>query len=44
VETVNRGAEHMAARRIIGGGLPLSAEEAADPGFDLRKLALSAGA
>jgi 3-phenylpropionate/trans-cinnamate dioxygenase ferredoxin reductase subunit len=42
VETVNRGAEHMAARRIIGGGLPLSAEEAADPGFDLRKLALSA--
>jgi 3-phenylpropionate/trans-cinnamate dioxygenase ferredoxin reductase subunit len=44
VETVNRGAEHMAARRIIGGGLPLSAEEAADPGFDLRKLALSAKA
>jgi 3-phenylpropionate/trans-cinnamate dioxygenase ferredoxin reductase subunit len=44
VETVNRGAEHMAARRIIGGGLPISAEEAADPAFDLRKLALSAKA
>ena len=44
VETVNRGAEHMAARRIIGGGLAISAAEAADPGFDLRKLALSAKA
>ena len=44
VETVNRGAEHMAARRIIGGGLPISPEEAADPAFDLRKLALSAKA
>jgi 3-phenylpropionate/trans-cinnamate dioxygenase ferredoxin reductase subunit len=44
VETVNRGAEHMAARRIIGGALPISPEEAADPAFDLRKLALSAKA
>ena len=42
VETVNRGAEHMAARRIIGGRLPITAEQAADPAFDLRKLALSA--
>jgi len=41
VETVNRGAEHMAARRIIGGGLPITPEQAADPAFDLRKLALS---
>jgi 3-phenylpropionate/trans-cinnamate dioxygenase ferredoxin reductase component len=40
VETVNRGAEHMAARRIIGGGLPLTPEQAADPQFDMRKLAL----
>ena len=44
VETVNRGAEHMAARRIIGGGLPINPEEAGDLGFDLRKLALSAKA
>ena len=44
VETVNRGAEHMAARRIIGGGLPISPDEAVDPAFDLRKLALSAKA
>ena len=44
VETINRGAEHMAARRIIGGGLPINPLEAADPAFDLRKLALSAKA
>jgi 3-phenylpropionate/trans-cinnamate dioxygenase ferredoxin reductase subunit len=42
VETVNRGAEHMAARRIIGGGLPLTPERAADLQFDLRRLALAA--
>src|SRR5277367_3310882 len=42
VETVNRGADHMAARRIIGAGTPLTPEEAADPRFDLRKLALGA--
>ena len=39
-ETVNRGAEHMAARRIIAGAMPLTPEQAADPQFDLRKLAL----
>jgi hypothetical protein len=31
----------MAARRIIGGHLPITPDEAADPAFDLRKLALS---
>jgi 3-phenylpropionate/trans-cinnamate dioxygenase ferredoxin reductase subunit len=41
VETVNRGGEHMAARRIIAGALPLTPEQAGDPQFDLRKLALS---
>lgn len=41
VETVNRGADHMAARRIIAGALPLTPEQACDPQFDLRKLALS---
>lgn len=44
VETVNRGADHMAARRIIAGALPLTPEQAGDPQFDLRKLALSAKA
>ncbi len=42
VETVNRGGEHMAARRIIDGNLPISPDDAGDPAFDLRKLALSA--
>ncbi len=41
VDTVNRGADHMAARRIIAGALPLTPEQAGDPQFDLRKLALS---
>ncbi|MGD1036955.1 MAG: FAD-dependent oxidoreductase [Roseiarcus sp.] len=41
VETVNRGAEHMAARRIIAGALPLTPGQAGDPQFDVRKLALS---
>ena len=40
VETVNRGGDHMAARRILGAATPLSPEEAADPRLDLRKLAL----
>jgi 3-phenylpropionate/trans-cinnamate dioxygenase ferredoxin reductase component len=42
VETVNRPGDHMAARRIIGAALPLSAEQAGDIAFDLRKLATSA--
>ena len=42
VETVNRAGEHMAARRIIDGALPLTPEQASDLQFDLRKLALSA--
>jgi 3-phenylpropionate/trans-cinnamate dioxygenase ferredoxin reductase subunit len=33
-----------AARRIIAGALPLTPEQAGDPQFDLRKLALSAKA
>jgi hypothetical protein len=32
----------MAARRIIAAGMPITPEEAADPRFDLRKLALGA--
>jgi 3-phenylpropionate/trans-cinnamate dioxygenase ferredoxin reductase subunit len=42
VETVNRPGDHMAARRIIGAGLQLSPAQAADPDFDLRKLAATA--
>ena len=40
VETVNRGGDHMAARRILAAGTPLTPQQAADPGMDLRKLAL----
>jgi 3-phenylpropionate/trans-cinnamate dioxygenase ferredoxin reductase subunit len=42
VESVNRGADHMAARRLIAAGTPLTPEQVADPAFDLRKLALAA--
>ena len=40
VETVNRGGDHMAARRILAAGMALTPEHAADEGVDLRKLAL----
>lgn len=40
VESVNRGGEHMAARRIVAEGLPLTADQAADPAFDLKALAM----
>ena len=42
VETVNRGAEHMAGRKLIAANTPLTPEQAADLSFDLRKLALAA--
>jgi 3-phenylpropionate/trans-cinnamate dioxygenase ferredoxin reductase subunit len=42
VETVNRPGDHMAARRIIGANLPLSAAQAGDLDFDLRRLAMTA--
>lgn len=42
VESVNRPADHMSARRILGGGLVLTPAQAADPGFDLKEFAKSA--
>ncbi|MBC9881734.1 FAD-dependent oxidoreductase [Bradyrhizobium sp. INPA01-394B] len=36
VESVNRGGDHMAARRIIGDNIALSPAEARDPSFDLK--------
>ena len=41
VESVNRGGDHLAARRILSAGLSPTPEQVADPAFDLRKLALS---
>lgn len=40
VESVNRGGDHMAARRIVAEGLPLTADQAADAAFDLKALAM----
>ena len=40
VETVNRAGDHMAARRILAAGTPITPEQAADLNVDLRKLAL----
>ncbi len=42
VETVNRGADHMAARRLLAARTPLTPDQASDPSFDLRALALAA--
>ena len=42
VESVNRGGDHMAARRLIPAKTPITPVEAADSAFDLRKLALNA--
>jgi 3-phenylpropionate/trans-cinnamate dioxygenase ferredoxin reductase subunit len=39
VESVDRPADHMAARRIIAAGRSLTPEQAADPAFDLKALA-----
>lgn len=44
VETVNRPADHMAARRLIANHVQLSAEQAADERFDLKQLAAAAAA
>lgn len=40
VESVNRAADHMIARRLIASGVALSPEEAADAAFDLKARAM----
>ncbi|TDR90098.1 NAD(P)/FAD-dependent oxidoreductase [Enterovirga rhinocerotis] len=39
VESVNRPADHMIARRLLAAGLGVTREEAADPGLDLKARA-----
>lgn len=39
VESVDRPADHMAARRLLASAKSLTPEQAADPGFDLKALA-----
>lgn len=41
VESVNRAADHMVARRLIAADAPLTPEEAADSAFDLKARAKS---
>ncbi|WP_368856354.1 oxidoreductase C-terminal domain-containing protein, partial [Enterobacter hormaechei] len=38
VESVNRPADHMIARRLLAARTPLTPEQAADPGLDLKAL------
>ncbi len=38
VDSVNRPGDHLAARKLIGAGTELTAEQAADPGVDLKAL------
>jgi 3-phenylpropionate/trans-cinnamate dioxygenase ferredoxin reductase component len=42
VETVNRPADHMAARRLVGNHIALSPAQAEDEGVDLKRLAAAA--
>ena len=39
VESVNRPADHMVARRLLANRIPLTADQARDAAFDLRALA-----
>ncbi len=43
VESVNRAGDHMIARRLLGAGTPLTPEQAGDPGFDIKALAMGRG-
>ena len=37
IESVNRAGDHMFGRRLLGAGGSIMPEQAADPGFDLKK-------
>lgn len=42
VESVNAAADHLAARRLLATRIPLTPEQASDPGFDLKAYSLQA--
>jgi 3-phenylpropionate/trans-cinnamate dioxygenase ferredoxin reductase subunit len=44
VESVNSPADHMAARKLFGSDVVLTPEEIESPSFDLKSVALAAGA
>jgi 3-phenylpropionate/trans-cinnamate dioxygenase ferredoxin reductase subunit len=41
VDSINRPADHVAARKLVGAGAMITPAEAADEGFDLKKALLS---
>jgi 3-phenylpropionate/trans-cinnamate dioxygenase ferredoxin reductase subunit len=40
IDSINRPGDHLAGRKLIGAGAPLTPEQAADPSVDLKALAL----
>ncbi len=38
VDSVNRPGDHLAGRKLIGSGTPITPDQAADPGVDLKAL------
>jgi len=38
VDSINRPADHMLARRLIAAGTPVTRAQAGDPAFDLKSL------
>ena len=42
-ESVNKAQDHMAVRKLLGAGITLTPEQAADPAFDLRAAGAQAG-
>lgn len=42
-DSINAPADHMATRRLIAAGAPVTPEQLADPAFDLRAAATAAG-
>jgi 3-phenylpropionate/trans-cinnamate dioxygenase ferredoxin reductase subunit len=41
VDSINRPMDHMIGRKLLAGGVDLSAEQAADESFDLKALVRS---
>ena len=41
IESVNRAPDHIAGRRLLAAAAPLTPEQAADPGFDLKARSLA---
>ena len=39
VDSVNRFGDHIAARKILAAGMPITAAQAADESVDLKKIA-----